>query len=45
MPLLSLLALSPLTGDKSPTVNLFVYAILGVALVSAIVLGLWKGKK
>ena len=45
MHLLNLLALSPVTGDNSPTVNVFVYVILGVALVSAIVLGLWKGKK
>ena len=45
MQLLNMLALSPITGDNSPTVNIFVYAILGVALVSAIVLGLWKGKK
>ena len=45
MQLLNMLALSPMTGDNSPTVNIFVYAILGVALVSAIVLGLWKGKK
>ena len=45
MQLLNMLALSPVTGDNSPTVNVFVYIILGVALVSAVVLGLWKGKK
>ena len=45
MQLLQLLALSPATGDNSPTVNLFVYAILGVALVGAILLGARKGKK
>ena len=45
MLLTQLLALSPVTGDNSPTVNVFVYILLGVALVSAIVLGLWKGKK
>ena len=45
MQLLDFLALSPMTGDKSPTVNVFVYILLGVALVSAIVLGVWKGKK
>ena len=45
MQLLDFLALSPVTGDNSPTVNVFVYILLGVALVSAIVLGMWKGKK
>ena len=42
---LYLLSQAPVTGDNSPTVNIAVYAILGVALVSAIVLGMWKGKK
>lgn len=45
MQLLDFLALSPMTGDNSPTVNVFVYILLGVALVSAIVLGMWKSKK
>ena len=36
MLLTQLLALSPVTGDHSPTVNVVVYVILGVALVSAI---------
>ena len=45
MQLLDFLALSPIKGDNSPTVNVFVYILLGVALVSAIVLGMWKGKK
>ena len=45
MQLLNFLALAPVTGDNSPTVNVFVFIILGVALVSAIVLGMWKGKK
>ena len=45
MNLLNLLAISPATGDNSPQRNIVVYIILGVAAVSAIVLGMWKGKK
>ena len=45
MNLLHLLALSPATGDNSPQRNIVVFIILGVAAVSAVVLGLWKGKK
>ena len=45
MNLLNLLANSPATGDNSPQRNIVVYIILGVAAVSAIVLGMWKGKK
>ena len=45
MPMLHLLALSPVTGDDSPQKNLVVFIILGAAVVSAIVLGMWKGKK
>ena len=45
MNLLTLLTLSPATGDISPQKNIIVYCILGVAAVAALVLGLWKGKK
>ena len=45
MNILQLLALSPLTGDNTPAINTAVYVILGLAVVSAIVLGFWKGKK
>ena len=45
MNLLNFLAISPATGDNSPQRNIVVYIILGVAAVSAIVLGMWKGKK
>ena len=45
MNLLHLLAMAPATGDDSPQKNIIVYAILGAAVVSALVLGLWKGKK
>ncbi len=45
MNLLNLLTLSPATGDTSPQRNIIVYIILGVAVVAALVLGLWKGKK
>ena len=45
MNLLNLLAISPATGDNSPQRNIVVYIILGVAAVSAVVLGMWKGKK
>ena len=45
MNLLSLIALSPVTGDDSPQKNIIVYVILGVAAVAALVLGFWKGKK
>lgn len=44
MNLLNLLALSPATGDDSPQKNIVVFIILGVAVVAALVLGLWKGK-
>lgn len=43
MTLLNLL--SPATGDDSPQKNIIVFIILGAAAISAIVLGLWKGKK
>lgn len=45
MNLFHLLALSPPTGDDSPQKNIIVYIILGLAVVAALVLGLWKGKK
>ncbi|MBR2319778.1 MAG: hypothetical protein IKA50_03210 [Clostridia bacterium] len=45
MNLLHLLALSPATGDDSPQKNIIVFIILGAAAISAIMLGLWKGKK
>ena len=45
MNLLPLIALSPATGDDSPQRNIVVLIIFGVAAVSALVLGLWKGKK
>ena len=36
---------SPATGDDSPQKNIVVLIILGVALASALVLGMWKDKK
>ena len=45
MNILHLLVLSPATGDNSPQKNIIVYCILGVAVVAALVLGLWKRKK
>ena len=45
MTLFQLLSLTPATGDESPQKNIVVFIILGVAAVSALVLGLWKGKK
>ena len=45
MNLLQMIALSPATGDNSTITNIFVYIVLGIALISALVLGLWKGKK
>ena len=45
MNLLHLLTLSPMTGDDSPQRNIIVYVILGVAALSAVLLGFRKGKK
>ena len=45
MTLFQLLSLTPATGDEAPQKNIVVFIILGVAAVSALVLGLWKGKK
>ena len=45
MTLLHLLTLIPATGDNSSITNIYVYIVLGLAVVSALVLGLWKGKK
>lgn len=42
---MNLLTLSPATGDNSPQRNMVVFIILGVAVIAALVLGLWKGKK
>ena len=44
MNLLPLLALSPTTGDDSPTIRLVVLLILGFAVAAAIFFSLWKGK-
>ena len=43
--LLQTLTLSPATGDNTPTINIIVYIILGLAAVSALVLGFINNKK
>ena len=42
---LAFLSLIPATGDNSAITNIFVYIVLGIALTSALVRGLRKGKK